>query len=36
MIEPDVVKEFPNSQAVNEALRGLIRARKNNRGRESD
>ena len=36
VLEPDVAEEFPDSEAVNEALRGLIEARKNKRGRESD
>jgi hypothetical protein len=34
-IQPDVAKEFPDSQSVNEALRSLLRSRKDKPGKES-
>jgi hypothetical protein len=34
-IQPDVAKEFPDSQSVNEALRSLLKARKDKSGKES-
>ena len=35
LIQPDVAKEFPDSQSVNEALRSLVKSRKDRPGRES-
>ncbi len=34
-IQADVAKEFPDSQSVNEALRSLLKSRKDKSGRES-
>ena len=34
-IQPDVAKEFPDSESVNEALRSLLKSRKDKPGRES-
>jgi hypothetical protein len=34
-IQPDVAKEFPDSQSVNEALRSLLKSRKDKPGKES-
>jgi len=34
-LQPDVAKEFPDSQSVNEALRSYLTSRKNKPGRES-
>jgi hypothetical protein len=34
-IQADVAKEFPDSQSVNEALRSLLKSRKDKPGRES-
>ena len=34
-LQPDVAKEFPDSESVNEALRSLLESRKERRGRES-
>ena len=34
-IQPDVAKEFPDSQSVNEALRSLMKTRKDKPGKES-
>ena len=34
-IQPDVAKEFPDSQSVNEALRSLLESRKDKPGKES-
>ena len=31
-LEPDVAKEFPDSQSVNEALRSLLKSGKHRRG----
>ena len=31
-LHPDVAKEFPDSQSVNEALRSLLKSRKHRRG----
>ncbi len=28
LLDPDVAKEFPNAEAVNDALRGVIREKK--------
>lgn len=35
VLEPDVARAFPNSQAVNEALKGLIEVAKRSRGTRS-
>jgi hypothetical protein len=32
LLQPDVAKEFPDSESVNEALRSLLKARKHRRG----
>ena len=32
VLQPDVAKEFPNSESVNEALRALLKSRKHRRG----
>ena len=34
-IQPDVAKAFPDSQSVNEALRSLLKSRKDKPGKES-
>ncbi len=34
-LQPDVAKEFPDSQSVNEALRSYLKSRKSKPGRES-
>ena len=34
-LQPDVAKEFPDSQSVNEALRSYLESRKSKPGRES-
>ena len=34
LLQPDVAKEFPDSESVNEALRSLLRSRKTKPGRE--
>lgn len=31
-LQPDVAKEFPDSESVNEALRALLKSRKHRRG----
>jgi hypothetical protein len=35
ILQPDVAKAFPDSQAVNDALRSLLKSDKPDRGRES-
>ena len=35
LLQPDVAKEFPDSESVNEALRSLLKSRKKKPGRES-
>jgi hypothetical protein len=35
LLQPDVAKEFPDSASVNEALRSLLKSRKDKPGRES-
>ena len=32
LLQPDVAKEFPDSESVNEALRSLLKSRKHRRG----
>ena len=34
-LQPDVAREFPDSQSVNDALRSYLKLRKNKPGRES-
>ncbi len=35
VLDPDVAREFPDSQSVNDALRSLLKAGKHRRGGES-